>query len=65
MSEAPAINSVWKHSSGQIYKVAALTNMTSTREEYPPTVVYFNVDHDTWWSRPVADWHRSMTEISQ
>lgn len=60
----PPINSLWRHTNGNLYKVAVLTNMTSTRpEQYPPTVVYFNIDLDTWWSRPLADWHRSMTQV--
>jgi hypothetical protein len=58
--EAPAENSVWRHKNGNVYKVAVITNVGSVRPEYPPTVVYFNVRTDTWWSRPVADWHRSM-----
>lgn len=58
--EAPAINSTWRHKSGGLYKVAVITNAASTRPEYPPTVVYVSAS-DVWWSRPLADWHRSMT----
>ena len=57
---APEINSTWRHTSGALYKVAVITNEASTRPEYPPTVVYVSAN-DVWWSRPVADWRRSMT----
>jgi hypothetical protein len=60
----PEVNSTWSHTNGNVYKVACITNRGSTRPEYPLTVVYFNVVNDTWWSRPVADWHRSMHPVS-
>lgn len=56
------INSRWKHSSGRIYSVITLTNLESTREDYPVTVVYQG-ESGTIWSRPYSDWHRSMTEL--
>ncbi len=64
-TEAPPLASRWRHSSGNVYVVAIITNEGSTKPDYPPTVVYFNADADTWWSRPVADWARSMTRIDQ
>lgn len=63
--EAPPVNSTWRHKNGNIYKVAVITNVGSDRPEYPPTVVYSNTAVDTWWSRPVSEWHRSMTRIDQ
>ncbi|NUY43472.1 hypothetical protein HZS35_18150 [Pantoea brenneri] len=42
-----------------------LTNTTSTKAEYPPTVVYRNADTRTDWSRPLSDWHRSFTLVSE
>ena len=65
IDDAPEINSTWRHKNGALYKVAVITNVGSTRAEYPPTVVYFNVMTDTCWSRPVSDWHRSMTRVDQ
>lgn len=62
--QIPAVKSVWRHTNGNHYKVAALTNMGSTNPQYVPTVVYFNVEHGTWWSRSLADWHRSMTKVN-
>lgn len=61
--DAPAINSVWQHYNGNTYKVSVITNLGSTRPEYPTTVVYFNVANGTWWSRPLSEWHRSMSEV--
>lgn len=62
--EVPAINSTWQHYNGNVYKVVLITNMGSTRPEYPVTVVYINVFNGTWWSRPVSEWSRSMTQLS-
>jgi hypothetical protein len=61
----PVVNSLWRHKNGNLYKVAAVTNTSAVKEGYPITVVYFNVDNDTWWSRPATDWHRSMTLVDQ
>lgn len=53
--------SFWIHSSGRRYAVFAIANAESTdHERYPPTVVYFDGDRNIW-SRPLSDWHRSMT----
>ena len=57
----PAIGSVWRHTNGNLYRVIALANYLSTKPEYPPTVVYQNIDNHTVWSRPDADWLRSFT----
>lgn len=61
--EPPEAGSTWKHHNGNAYGVLLLTNVGSERPEYPPTVVYVNVANGKWYSRPVADWHRSMTEV--
>ena len=34
---------------------------TSRPAQYPVTVVYKNVRIGSIWSRPLHDWHRSMT----
>jgi hypothetical protein len=60
-AQAPAVNSRWRHTNGAVYQVAVITNVGSVRPDYPPTVVYFNLETDTWWSRPVSSWSRSMT----
>ncbi len=54
--------SVWQHRNGAKYRVKEFTNLgTNDHEKYPITVVYENVDNGTVWSRPLHDWHRSMT----
>lgn len=56
----PKPNSRWRHvKTGAVYMVAVVTNQASTRPEYVPTVVYVSAA-DVWWSRPLADWHRSF-----
>lgn len=58
----PIPGKVYKHNNGNRYKVVMLTNQQTTRpEQYPVTVVYFNVKNGTTWSRPVSDWERSFT----
>lgn len=54
----------WRHRNGIRYEVLALANeqaATENRERYPVTVVYRNPSNNTIWTRPLSDWHRSMT----
>lgn len=57
----PAISSIWQHYSGRLYTVLMITNEANTNPNYPVTVVYMNVNTGSRWSRPLFDWHRSMT----
>ena len=57
----PRPRSVWQHRDGDIYKVVMLANeATEQPDRYPVTVVYRGKDGKVW-SRPLSDWHRSMT----
>lgn len=58
------IGSVWRHNNGNSYRVLFISNITSTKEEYPPTVNYINTYNQTVWSRPVSKWHKSMTLLT-
>lgn len=63
----PNVGSRWRHKSGAIYLVAAVTNLNAISAKssaYPPTVAYVNETTGTWWSRPLAQWHQSMTEVT-
>lgn len=59
----PAPASEWRHRNGIVYVVMLIANEGSERPEYPPTVVYYNKQTNTPYSRPVSDWARSMTEV--
>ena len=59
----PAEGTKWEHYNGCKYNVLMLTNLHSENEKYPVTVVYQG-ENGRVWSRPLSDWHRSMTEIS-
>lgn len=60
---APAPGSRWRHRGGMSeYRVEAVANLHSTREEYPPTVVFSEVN-GRMWCRPLSSWARSMTPI--
>ena len=54
---------IWQHYNGIKYRVLLLTNTKSNNPKYEVTVVYENVEIETKWSRPLDDWHRSMTLI--
>lgn len=60
-NEYPKPGSRWVHKNGIVYEVLLLTNLYGNRPEYPTTVVYFNVENKTNWSRPLTEWSRSFT----
>lgn len=63
MSAIPSPQSRWRHTNGNLYTVLCIANeFTERPEQYPPTVVYQG-DNGRIWSRPVADWARSMTPV--
>lgn len=62
--QAPAVGSNWSHTNGNNYQVTLVTNLLSTRAEYPVTVVYTNQANGTVWSRPLTEWYRSMTPVT-
>ena len=52
----------WMHSNGGTYAVIHIANEHSENQDrYPTTVVYRDYDGKTW-SKPLSDWHRSMTK---
>jgi len=54
----------WQHTNGNQYRVMTLANeLTQRPDQYPVTVVYQNIYTQSVWSRPLSDWHRSMTEV--
>lgn len=53
----------WTHSNGNTYTVFLITNKSSENQDrYPTTVVYIDCNGATW-SKPLSDWHRSMTKM--
>lgn len=53
----------WKHKNGLEYEVILIANEASTDQvKYPITVVYQGANAKVW-SKPLNDWHRSMTLI--
>lgn len=53
----------WRHSNGNTYAVILIANDHSENQDrYPTTVVYRGYNGKTW-SRPLSDWHRSMTKM--
>lgn len=61
--EVPQLWSVWEHYNKKTtYEILAITNESSEDQtRYPTTVVYRGLDNGKLWSRPLWDWHRSMT----
>jgi hypothetical protein len=61
MTDLPTLYTEWRHTSGNIYLVLAITNEHAERQDqYPVTIVYTGREGKIW-SRPASDWHRSMT----
>jgi len=55
--------SLWQHKVGGKYLVLNLTNVHAVHPgTYKVTVVYQDED-GLIWSRPLSDWHRSMTRV--
>lgn len=54
--------SVWQHTNGNEYMVLMMTNVDSTNDRYPETIIYAG-KNEKIWSRPLSDWHRSMTRV--
>lgn len=60
----PLAGSAWRHHSGRAYTVLLLSNTEGDDpERFVPTVVYQGEDGRVW-SRPVSDWHRSMSLLA-
>ena len=57
------VGSLWHHKNGNKYEVITIANSETKTDRYPVTVVYKNIDNGTIWSRPLSDWHRSMTPL--
>lgn len=54
----------WVHKkSGKQYQVLTVTNIKSTREDFPTTVVYTN--QDDIWSRPLTAWLEKMEYLHE
>ena len=54
----------YRHTNGNIYAIIGFSNLRSEKEKYKPTVIYTNVENGSVWSRPLEDWNRSMTLIT-
>jgi hypothetical protein len=63
MNDEITVWSIWKHKNGINYRVSTLANTQSTKEEYPPSVVYENCQTGTIWVRPIKGWHESFTKV--
>lgn len=61
----PAVDSRWKHYNGNLYRIVLVSNVkTSDQAKYPTTVVTANVHTGAFYSRPLLDWERSMTQVT-
>lgn len=58
-------NSIWRHTSGDLYEVILFTNVEGTKDKYPTTIVYQNVVNKKYYSRRADDWFRSMTLVTK
>lgn len=61
----PAPGSIWRHYNGLEFKVLFITASNADHPEYPAHVVYKGLHNGKKWTRPLHDWHRSMTFESE
>jgi len=62
--EVPQKDSIWTHTNDNAYSIVTVTNLEAGDPiYYPATVVYVGANLKEW-SRPLFDWHRSMTYFS-
>jgi hypothetical protein len=55
---------IWQHiETGKVYRIVMLTNMQSTRADFPKTVVY--TDDTSTWSRPLEDFLKRTRPADQ
>lgn len=62
--QVPRVGSIWSNRNDHYYEVVMLSNTTSVREDYPPTITYKDTGSDTVWSSPLSNWHNRMEFIS-
>lgn len=61
--EKLAGGSEWMHkSSGKLYKIVCVTNLTATKPEFQPQVVYEDEEFSIW-SRPLSEWESKFKYI--
>lgn len=61
--QIPEIHSEWLHTNGTEYKVVLIANEHSDQQDKYPTTVVYTGKNSKVWSRPLSDWHRSMTAL--
>lgn len=59
----PNIDSQWQHDKGAIYTVYDFSNEKTTQTDRYPVMIHYKDINGDKWSRPLADWHRSMVEF--
>lgn len=57
----PAYGSRWMHRNGNTYVVMNYANKKYKLPKYPVTIIYYNLHTEEVYTRPLADWERSMT----
>lgn len=59
----PGLHTYWLHHSGAVYVVYDLTNLTSGRPKFPPSISYRNVKTAERYSRRLDEWHKNFTQL--
>lgn len=58
----PEIGSKWKHHNGAEYTVIVIANASSSRDEYPVTVVYRG-ENELVWAKTLDNFLSKMTKV--
>lgn len=61
----PEVHGQYQHHSGRRYQVMGFANEnTQDEERFPVTVIYFNLDNGTVWSRPFNEFIEKFEPIA-
>ena len=65
MIEVPALESIWRHKKGVLYRVTKIVNNNgqSRREEYPIIICYEDKEGKEW-GRNIDRWYGSMIQLT-
>ena len=59
----PEIGSLWRHHSGDLYRIIDVLNLGSRRLDKFPVTIAYRGENGERWSRPFHAWHKSFTRV--
>ena len=56
---------IWQHANGRFYGVITVSNIGALKEDYPKTVVYFDLETLLIFSKELFSWKKKRTLIGK